>query len=471
VADGSPTPYADPRARVPNTAVVAYGAPGIGAGYMYLMMSLYVMKFSTDVLLIAPAVMGVIFSVSRIWDAVSDPLAGYLSDRTRSRMGRRRTWILGSMIPIGGAFIMVFAPPDGLSDGALVAWMAVAIIGFYSAMTGFLVPHLSLGAELSESYHERSRLFGVRHGCFTFGSILSLVSFYFLISAEQQGAEEVRNTAFWLAVLAGGVMCLLMAFGVWKLRERADYQGRVNENPIQAFADVWRNRHARIIIAVSFIENVGSAAIGALTLYVAQYVVGAPMWAPAIILCYMIPSTFSVPLWIPLSRRFGKIRLWIFSLVLTGVAFGSMFVLPFMESMPLKLAYIATAAVFAGFAAGCGGTVSPSIQGDVIDYDEYLTGERKEGSYFAAWNFVYKSATGIMLLLTGFVLQASGFVPNQEQTMTVQLAMITLYSLFPLVCYSIGSLLLKRFDLDEDAHGEIRRALDERNAGRAASAP
>ena len=115
--------------------------------------------------------------------------------------------------------------------------------------------------------------------------------------------------------------------------------------------------------------------------------------------------------------------------------------------------------------------MSPSIQGDVIDYDEYLTGERKEGSYFAAWNFVYKSATGIMLLLTGFVLQASGFVPNQEQTMTVQLAMITLYSLFPLVCYSIGSLLLKRFDLDEDAHGEIRRALDERNAGRAASAP
>ena len=79
---------------------IAYGMPGLGAGYMYLLMSLYVMKFSTDVLLIAPAVMGVIFSISRIWDAVSDPIAWYLSDSTTFKFGRRRTWILISFIPI-----------------------------------------------------------------------------------------------------------------------------------------------------------------------------------------------------------------------------------------------------------------------------------------------------------------------------------------------------------------------------------
>ena len=149
-------------------------------------------------------------------------------------------------------------------------------------------------------------------------------------------------------------------------------------------------------------------------------------------------------------------------MILTGLSFGSMFALPFLPSVEIKLIYICVAAAFAGLAAGCGGTISPSIQGDVIDYDEMMTGERKEGSYFAAWNFVYKSATGIMLLMTGFVLQLSGFAPNEEQTMTVQVAMVTLYGLFPLVCYAIGAFLFRRFTLDEKAHGEIRAELDKR---------
>ena len=456
--------------RVPGRMVLAYGAPAIGAGYMYLLLGLYVMKFSTDVLLIAPAVMGLIFSASRIWDAVSDPLVGYLSDRTRSRWGRRRTWLVGSIVPIAAAFIMVFAPPHALEGGALVAWMAVAVIGFYSAMTVFFVPHLSLGAELSTNYHERSRLFGMRHAFYTFGAILSLVTFYFLIQAEQQGPEQVRELALYLAVGTSLVMSALIVFAGIHLREPAEYQGRMDANPFQAFRDVWHNPHARLLIVVTFIEHIGSAAIGVLTLYIAQYVVGAPGLAPLFILCYMVPSTISVPMWIPLSRRFGKVRLWMFSMLLTGVSFGAMFALPFIDSLLAKSIYISIAAVFAGLAAGCGGTISPSVQGDVIDYDEYITGERKEGSYFAAWNFVHKGGMGVMLLLTGFVLQFVGFVPNQPQTMTVQVAMVTLYGLFPLVCYLIGAALFSRFSLDEQAHGEIRRELDRRGASNRAAA-
>jgi Na+/melibiose symporter-like transporter len=300
---------------------------------------------------------------------------------------------------------------------------------------------------------------------------VSLVSFYLLISAEEQGPAAVRDTAMRLSFLAAGLMAVLIVFAVTRLRERPDYQGRVNNSPFQAFADVWRNPHARLLIIVTFIENLGSAAIGALTLYVAQYIVGAAIWAPAIILCYMVPSTFSVPMWIPLSRRFGKIRLWIFSMLLTGFSFGAMFALPFLEGTTVKIIYISVLAAFAGLAAGCGGTVSPSIQGDVIDYDEYVTGERKEGSYFAAWNFVYKGAYGVMLLLTGFVLQFSGFVPNQEQTMTVQIAMVTLYGLLPLVCYLIGAALFSRFKFDETAHRKVRAELDWRKRASLASDP
>ncbi len=452
------------RGRVPWGTVFAYGAPTVGAGYMYLLVGLYVMKFSTDVLLIAPAVMGVIFSISRVWDAISDPLVGYLSDRTVGSFGRRRTWMAASVIPIGAAFVMVFSPPADLSAAALIGWMAVAVIGFYSVMTVFFVPHLSLGAELSDDYHERSRLFGIRHAFYTFGSILCLASFQVLIWAEDQGEAAVRQTALELAIVATVVMAFLIGFAVIRLRERVDFQGRVSERPFRAFADVVRNPHARLLIIVTFIENVGSAAIGVLTLYVAQYVVGAGSMAPLIILSYMIPSAFSVPLWIPLSRRYGKKRLWFFSMLLTGASFGGMFVLPFLDTVDARLITIIVLAVFAGFAAGCGGTISTSIQGDVIDYDEYVTGERKEGTYFAAWNFVYKCAMGAMLMLTGFVLQAAGFVPNEVQSMQTQIAIVSLYSLFPLVCYAIGAMLFRRFKLNEQAYAEIRSVLDARRA-------
>ena len=445
--------------RLPRTTVFAYGLPGIGAGYMYLLIGLYVMKFSTDVLLISPLVMGLIFSASRIWDAISDPLVGYLSDRTRSRYGRRRTWMAASVVPIAGAFVMIFAPPTALSDTGLVIWMAVAIIGWYSMMTAFFVPHLSLGAELSTNYHERSRLFGYRHGFYTVGSILCLVTMQLLIGAEAEGPAAARARALELSLPACVVMGAMILFAVSRLRERPEFQGRVTDKPLKAFADVWRNEHARLLIVVTLIENIGSAAIGVLTLYVAQYVVGAPAMAPLVILAYMVPSAASVPLWIPLSRRVGKIRLWMFSMLLTGFSFGGMFALAFID-MDLRLGLMFILAVFAGLAAGCGGTIGPSVQGDVIDYDEHRTGERKEGSYFAAWNFVYKSAFGIMLALTGFVLDLSGFVPNQPQTMTTQVWMVGLYGAFPLVCYSIGAALFSRFKLDEAAYREIRKELD-----------
>jgi Na+/melibiose symporter-like transporter len=147
-------------------------------------------------------------------------------------------------------------------------------------------------------------------------------------------------------------------------------------------------------------------------------------------------------------------------MVLYGLSFGGMFFLPFMDSETMRLVWIIVMAFFAGLANGCGGTIGPSVQGDVIDYDEYVSGERKEGAYFAAWNFVYKSATG--LLMTGFALAWSGFVPNVEQTMTVKMTLVTLYGLFPLVCYGIGAYLFSKFELDEAAYNDIRASLDAR---------
>jgi GPH family glycoside/pentoside/hexuronide:cation symporter len=162
-------------------------------------------------------------------------------------------------------------------------------------------------------------------------------------------------------------------------------------------------------------------------------------------------------MWLPLSRRFGKKALWMASMLLTAVSFGAMFLLT--EG---ALVLMTVLAFLAGTAAGCGAMMGPSIQADVIDWDEHATGERKEGAYFAAWNFIFKVATGLTQALTGYVLTFSGYVPNVEQTDAVKLTILALYGLFPMACYLLGSALFARFDLDEAGYSKIRAALDSR---------
>ena len=132
----------------PLEAILTYVAPAPCIGFMFFLVSMYLMKFSTDVLLVAPGVMGMIFGISRIWDGISDPLVGYLSDRTHTRIGRRRPWLLASLVPIVVVFLMMWSPPQTLTGNVLLAWMAVSVIGFYTAMTIFGVPHASLGADI-----------------------------------------------------------------------------------------------------------------------------------------------------------------------------------------------------------------------------------------------------------------------------------------------------------------------------------
>ena len=212
---------------LPLTTIVDYNLPTIGTGFMFFMVSLYLMKFSTDVLLIAPAAMGFIFGASRIWDAVTDPLAGYLSDRTNSRAGRRRPWLLASIPFIALSFYMMWNPADELSDTGVIIWMSVAVIGFYTSMTAFNVPHASLGAELSTNYHERTRIFGVRHMISNAGALLALVAMHQLIVRDNP-----REIAWLVSVLAIVAMAGLIVWMFSRVRERPEFQGRGETNPL-----------------------------------------------------------------------------------------------------------------------------------------------------------------------------------------------------------------------------------------------
>ena len=244
------------------------------------------------------------------------------------------------------------------------------------------------------------------------GSLLALGGMWLLM--ERRGSEAHRVRCSRSRSASPSPLSTLLA--VVRLREPAEHQGRGGRNPWRAFADVWRNPHARLLFLVFGIENFGTAILSVMIAYVMKYVFDLEQYTTAFMLLYFIPAILFVPVWIRLSRRFGKRNLWIFSMSMLTIAFGG---LAFVRAGDVWL--VCALGVIAGVGGGCGAVVGPSIQADVIDFDERATGERKEGTYFAVWAFVRKSAFGVATMLTGLLLGLIGYEPNVEQSEATKL--------------------------------------------------
>ena len=445
---------------LPLKLIWIYTLPRVAMGIMATLFGVYLMKFSTDVLLIAPAAMGTLIAASRIWDGFSDPMVGYLSDRTRSPMGRRRSWLFYSAIPMGIGLLMIWSPPSMLTGAMVILWMALALLIYETASTAFYIPHGALGVELTPNYHERTRLFGYSHMFTAIGAVFGLAALYFMGEAQDK-----RTFAFYLSAFAGTLVAAMILWSTYNLPERQDYQGRGPDNVFKSIIDVFKNPHALLLLIVYGIETFGGAVIGVLVPYLVEYVIPEdqlPMSGSAfmvsILLVYTVPQFVFTPLWIRLAKRFGKKQIWAASMFLASATFfGYFFAL---ENFNL-LWFLAFCH---GLSSGCGLVVAPAIKADIIDYDEFLTGERKEGAYLAVWNLVRKSSAAITALIVGWVLQFSGFEPNVAQTEEVKFALRALFSLLPFSCYLIGAILFLRFRFNEAEHSEVRRELDNRKS-------
>ena len=439
-------------------SVVAYAYPTVGVSLIAYLLNLYFFKYATDVLLIAPAAMGLIFGAARIWDAVSDPMAGFLSDRTESRLGRRRPWLYASVLPMALVPYLLWNPPGALDGLWLIAWTAVAILLYETAITVWFVPHSALGAELSMAHHERTRVFAYRQFAWYVGFLICVGALHLLTVSEDR-----RATALMISILAGGGAGLLILFGTASVRERLEHVGRGARNPIKAIKDVMVNRYARLLILVFLIENIGTASLGILAPYFMQYIMHEESAYSLLLLSHFIPTILIIPAAVWLSRRFGKKTVWFIAMLFSAGAYVGKFF-----AGPGELVYLLTVTMATGIGTGIGTVVGPSVQADVVDFDEYETGERKEGSYFAIWNFIRKGAAGLVAALTGILLQWAGFEPNVAQSEGTLMTIRVLYTVLPAVMISVGALVfLLRFDLTEDAHASVRAKLDAREAAAA----
>ncbi|TNF89272.1 MAG: MFS transporter [Gammaproteobacteria bacterium] len=447
----APTSTTNENGQLKLSVIWSYTLSRVAFSIMGVMFGVYLMKYATDVLLIAPATMGILIAAARLWDGVTDPLVGYLSDRTRSRIGRRRIWLYASALPMAIGLVMIWSPPGDLSGLWLVAWMAVSLLVYETASTTYLIPHAALGMELTPNYHERTRLFGYAHMIGFLGTIIGMGTLQLMTMAEDK-----RAFALDLSLVAATIVFLTVVITTRFLPERSDYQGRGNQSIIRSVLDVFKNPHARLLLIVFAIETYGMASIMTLTPYLVSYVFPLEAYLVAVMMTYTLAQVIFTPFWMWLARRIGKQRAWTGALLLSAVPFISFFFL----SEPGWIFWVLT--FLCGFLAGCGAVVQPAIQADVIDYDELTTGDRKEGAYLAVWNLIRKSSASLCALVTGLVLQYSGFEPNQVQSETTVDAIRATFGLLPATCYLIGGLLFARFSFNEAEHAAARATIESR---------
>jgi GPH family glycoside/pentoside/hexuronide:cation symporter len=418
---------------------LAYILPAAGVAAPFFLIQFYFLNFATDVLLVAPGVIGVWIAASRIWDAVSDPLLGHWSDRTRTRLGRRRPFLIGGALAVGATLVLVWSPPQGLAPLALSAWLGVSLLAFMTATTAWSIPHQAWGAELVRAPHLRTRLFGLRQVCSMLGVAAAFGAMQLVVNADSP-----RETATQLALTAGLAIPLLLLLPPLLLREspreRAPQRGRPAREILAIVADPGGRR----LFGARLAAMIAMGSQGAIAPYLAIYVLERPDLIGIFPVFYIVPSIVSIPLWIGISRRVGRIRTWGGSMLAAVVFYALLF---FVRVDGLVEAALLIALV--GFASGSAGPIGPSLLADLIDRDEARTRQRRDGIFFAAWEFTEKTAGAIVVMVVAAALQLSGFEPNVAQGASADFAIRCCLSLFPAAMMGIATTLLWRLRNDE----------------------
>jgi Na+/melibiose symporter-like transporter len=437
--------------------LLAYSVSAAPTSFSFLLFLVMYLKYATETLAASPAAVGAVFLAAKCINAIGDPLIGNWSDRTETRMGRRRPWLLvgGPLAALFG--FMAWVPPSSLVGASQIAWIAVSIVGFYMAYSIFEVPHMALGAEISLDAGGRNRLFAWRQVVRVLASLVAAV-------VGSRMIEQGRASTQAMSVVVSLLTVVLVVGGASRLpAERSEFRGRGGANPFRAVRDVLANPHARLLLTVIFIDSIGTGGIAVLTPFVIDHVVGRKDLLQALLATNFGATLLSVPIWLWLSRRFEKRRLMLWSMLASGLAFGSIL---FVGEGDWIL--VAISATTSGMAVSCSNTLGYTLKSEIIDLDEHKTGERKEGAYFAGWAFVQKLAAGLMIFVVGQSLEWSGFAPGAaRQSDLVRTTMVVLMGGAPLVCYLLGAVAFARFSLSETDHARIRAELDARAASAA----
>ena len=443
--------------KLPARLKVYYGLVSLADGAMMVAFVHYMALYLTDYILFPAALMGIALGAGRIWDAITDPTMGIITDRTRTRFGRRRPWLLWGAVPLALTWIALWNVPSG--KGALTTvYIFTVLCLFQTARTVVMVPYLALSAELTTDYHERSSVQMYRSVFQICGSMLGA---YFITVARM--FEDVQH-GFSVAAIITAIVCVAVYVVTFLgVRENPDMQNRKQPSFLGSFSYLYRNR-PYVVLCLYFVITITAFSFsGGFLVYVVKYWLQKPAMIPFLLVTMRISSLLWLPILQKMSLILGKKRTTVISLTTGSVLQASAYLL-LQRDMP-SLAF-----VWCGLIGMLGATsqLFPfSLAAETVDLDELETGYRKEGVYYSFLTFLMKCDSAVAVSAMGFLLAFSGFVPNQEQTAEAIFRFRFFHAIVPGAVLLFAALVFgKFFNIDTETAKEVRRQLQERKAER-----
>jgi GPH family glycoside/pentoside/hexuronide:cation symporter len=407
--------------RLTRKELLAYAAYALPLAMAALPVYVHVPKFYADELGMSLASVGAILLVSRLLDALQDPLFGYWSDRVSGRGLGRRLLVLLSLPLLAAGCLGLFHPPDQGSI-PLSVWLTACLVVVYLGFSMGSISYYAMGAELSQDYHERTRVTATRGALAVLGVLAA--------AAAPEALSASLGPARGLALFSMLFVPVLLAAAAVTIRYSPPLRDAAPASPVHgrslysALIEPLHDPAYRWLIAISILSGIAAAIPGTLILFYVQDVLQRPELSGLFLVLYFLFGAAGMPMWIAISRRAGKKRAWLVGMLLSIVAFVWAYLLG-----PDDVWAFALVCVLSGIAYGAELAISPSILADIVDGS--AAAQRPDGAYFGVWQMVDKLNLALAAGLALPLLQWLGYAPGSAQPAQATLSLM--YALAPCV--------------------------------------
>ena len=433
---------------------VGYGLGDFAANIVFQTVMIFLMYYYTDIFGIPAAAVGTLFLVSRIWDAVNDPLMGALADRTKSKHGKFRPWIKWTAIPFGVMAVLMFTTPDFSVQGKIIYAYATYIL-MMMIYTANNIPYGALSGVMTSDSVERTSLNSYRFVLGQSAALMVQALTLPLIAFFGAGDKAVgyQMTMGLFALIAIGMFYVTF----YNTKERIE-PVQTDPTPLKDdLKDLFSNRPWMILFVMGLVTFIFLSLRIAVGLYYFQYYVGDEGLFSMFAVLGTIGLIIGIPLSKPLTKKFGKRNTYIASNILSGVTVLALF-LP--GPNDYFIAYALSALI--GFFNGPGVPILWAMYADTADYSEWKYGRRATGIVFSAATFGQKFGWGIGGAITGWLLALFNYAPNTVQSDETIFGIKLMLSIIPGILMILSAGFLLFYDLTEDYMEKIQIELSNR---------
>jgi GPH family glycoside/pentoside/hexuronide:cation symporter len=442
--------------RLPVITKLIYGFGDSGFSLTSTIIAVYFAIFLTDVIGISPGTAAIAIFIGRTWDYVNDPLVGHLSDRTRSRWGRRRPFLLFGALPFAVFFILMWLRPPFESPVLLAAYYAVAYVLFESAATFAYMPYFALTPELTSNYDERTSLTTYRMFFSILGSLVAFTLPMMIIGSLTPGNSSNVTK---MGAIFGFVSAIPLLFVFFFTRERKEYTEQSQPKILESIKAAFKNRPFVFSAGIFLLTWVSIDILQVSLLYFIKYIVIREPQSDLIMASIFVSAMLVLPFWEWVSHKWNKRIAYG-----VGIAFWAVvqiLLITLNSGTPMSL--ILTLCILAGIGVSAAHVLPWSIIPDAVEWDEYHTGKRHEGMFYSLVMLSNKVASSIAIPLVLLVLQATGYQPNSAiQPPSAMLGIRLAIGPIPALLLIGGILFAIFYPLSRESHARIVDELESR---------